>query len=142
MYLMYAMQAVVEIVIPQFPLITVDYCNVYFKKNIPEWKTLLDELLHQLDTTQQNSTIKSVYQGNKANSLCLREISSCIIISDTLRHVASLTTTEELLALLPPNGNIMFYLPIIEYSCKLCLSGNISNTIHKVLSDTHEHKIQ
>ena len=54
---------------------------------------------------------------------------------DSLKYVATLTSPKELLSLLPPNGNVMFFLPIIEHSCKLYLAGNISNSLHKIMNN-------
>ncbi len=58
-----------------------------------------------------------------------------IISLDSLKYIATLTSPKELLALLPPNGNVLFFLPIIEHSCKLYIAGNISNNLHRIMAN-------
>ena len=64
----------------------------------------------------------------------------CVLLSlllvDVLKHIATFTSPEELMSLLPPNGNVMFFLPVIELSCKLYLAGNIANSLHSTLTGT------
>ena len=66
-------------------------------------------------------------------SLCL-SLSLSLSLSDALLHVATITSPEELFQLLPPSGNIKFFLPVIERSCKLYMAKQISGHLHANLS--------
>jgi hypothetical protein len=99
------------------PSILVDYCRCYFKKKLNLWNTLLNELLSRVSSADKTDPqISLIYQ-------------------ELLLHVVTITSPEEFLKLLPPNGSISFFLPAVEMSCKIYLSRQIANNLHELMSN-------
>ena len=57
------------------------------------------------------------------------------LCSAALEHVVSMTTPQEFLAVLPSSGCLHFYLPFVEHSCRLHVSGLVARQLHATATD-------
>ena len=101
-----------KLVLTVCPSIAVDFCLTYFGSELTRWKWLLGILLGEIQ--QATPTKATMYSS---------------LLRRSLDYVVTITTVEEFVGLLPQNGSLSFFLPLLEHSCKLFMSRQISRQL-------------
>ncbi|KAL5490939.1 hypothetical protein EMCRGX_G016142 [Ephydatia muelleri] len=101
-----------KLVLAVCPSVAVDFCLTYFGPELTHWKWLLGVLLGDI---QQATPPKATMYSS--------------LLRRSLDYVVTITTVEEFVGLLPQNGSLAFFLPLLEHSCKLFMSRQIARQL-------------